>query len=121
MKIAIPVDENKSEVFPSLGRTPCFIIFDNETGKKVFLNNSAVSGQGGAGVKAAQLIVDEGVNVVLTERCGENAAEVLKAGDIRIYKINNYSIDDNIQSFLKGELKPLGEIHKGVHHGGSIL
>jgi predicted Fe-Mo cluster-binding NifX family protein len=122
MKIAIPVDEKSldSNVCVSFGRTPYFLIYDVDTKESVFLDNSAAASTGGAGIKAAQTIVDNKANVLLTPRCGENAAEVLKSADIEIFKTTSASVKDNIDAFIDGKLTLLDEIHAGFHgHGGN--
>ena len=122
MKIAIPVDEKRldSNVCVSFGRTPYFLIYDVDTKESVFLDNSAAASTGGAGIKAAQTIVDNKANVLLTPRCGENAAEVLKSADIEIFKTTSASVKDNIDAFIDGKLPLLDEIHAGFHgHGGN--
>ena len=122
MKIAIPVDEKRldSNVCVSFGRTPYFLIYDVDTKESVFLDNSAAASTGGAGIKAAQTIVDNKANVLLTPRCGENAAEVLKSADIEIFKTTSTSVKDNIDAFIDGKLPLLDEIHAGFHgHGGN--
>ena len=121
MKIAIPVDDKtmESTVCISFGRTPYFLIYDTETKESIFLDNSAVASQGGAGIKAAQTVVDSKAGAILTPRCGENAAEVFHAAKIKIYKTINDSIKDNITAFEEGRLSLLEEIHAGFHgHGG---
>jgi predicted Fe-Mo cluster-binding NifX family protein len=121
MKIAIPVDEKNIEtsVCISFGRTPFFLIYNTETKESVFLDNSAAASQGGAGIKAAQAIVDSHADVLLTPRCGENAAEVIKAADIKMYKTMPGPSMDNINAFIGGKLTLLEEIHEGFHnHGG---
>lgn len=121
MKIAIPVDEKdiKSNVCVSFGRTPYFLLYDTHTKESVFLDNSAVASTGGAGIKAAQVIVDNKVNALLTPRCGQNAADVLKTADIKIFKTTNASIKENIEDYISGNLPLLEEIHAGFHgHGG---
>jgi len=121
MKIAIPVDDKsiESKVCISFGRTPYFLIYETDTKQSVFLDNNAIASQGGAGIKAAQAIVDEGVNILITPRCGENAAEVLKPANIKLYKTVNDSIEDNIEAFTNGKLSLLDDIHAGFHnHGG---
>lgn len=121
MKIVIPVNENstKTTVCMSFGRTPYFLIYDTDTKESTFLDNSAISSQGGAGIKAAQSIIDSGAEVLITPRCGENAAEVINAGGLKIYKTINDSIEDNISAFIKEELSLLEDIHPGFHnHGG---
>jgi Uncharacterized conserved protein len=48
-----------------------FLIYDTDTQKSVFLDNSAAASTGGAGIKAAQMIADNKVNILLTPRLGE--------------------------------------------------
>ena len=122
MKIVIPVDEKtlESDVCASFGRTPYFLIHDTETKESVFIDNSAAASTGGAGIKAAQTIVDNKANVLLAPRCGENAADVLKSADIKIFKTTSASAKGNIDDFIDGKLSLLDEIHAGFHgHGGN--
>jgi len=121
MKIAMPVDNKimETNVCISFGRTPYFLIYDTDSKESIFLDNSAAASQGGAGIKAAQMIVDNKVSALLTPRCGENAAEVIKAANIKIYKTIDASVMDNISAFVGGKLSVLEEIHAGFHgHGG---
>ena len=120
MKIAIPVDDKSMEttVCQSFGRTPYFLIYDTESKESVYIDNSAAASQGGAGIKAAQTIVDNNVSALLTPRCGENAAEVIKAADMKIYKTVNDSITDNINALNDGKLSLLVDIHAGFHNHG---
>ena len=121
MKLAIPVDEKsmKTNVCVSFGRTPYYLVYDIETKESKFLDNTAATSAGGAGIKAAQAIVDSKVNVLLTPRCGENAANVLKAAKIEIFKTNGPSVKENIDAYIAGKLPLLDEIHAGFHnHGG---
>jgi predicted Fe-Mo cluster-binding NifX family protein len=122
MKIAIPVDEKtlESNVCASFGRAPYFLIYDTETKESVFIDNSAAASAGGAGIKAAQTIVDNKANVLLTPRCGQNAADVIKSANIKIFKTTSASAKDNIAAFVDGKLPLLDEIHAGFHgHGGN--
>jgi len=121
MIIAIPVDDVSMEtnICISFGRTPYFLIYDTETKDAIFLSNSAAASQGGAGIKAAQMIIDNHAEALLTPRCGENAAEVFNAAGIIIYQTDGNLLKHNLQAFEKGELSLLNEIHPGFHnHGG---
>jgi predicted Fe-Mo cluster-binding NifX family protein len=62
MKIAIPVDEQAmdSGVCPSFGRAPYFLFYNSTTKETYYLDNAAVASQGGAGIRAAQVIADHG-------------------------------------------------------------
>ena len=122
MKIAIPVEEKtlESSICASFGRTPYFLIYDTETKESTFIDNGAAASTGGAGIKAAQTVVDQKANILLTPRCGENAADVIKSADIKIFKTTSASVKDNIAAFVDGKLPLLDEIHAGFHgHGGN--
>ncbi len=121
MKIAIPVNEKSTagEVCISFGRAPYFLIYDTETKASDFINNGGASSQGGAGIKAAQTVVDSKVEALLTPRCGENAAQVITAAGIQMYKTKENSIQDNIAAFIAGKLNLLAETHPGFHGAGN--
>ncbi len=121
MKIGIPVNENNNQagICSSFGRAPYYLIYSTDTKEYNYLNNPAANAQGGAGVKASQFLVDNNVDAVLTPRCGDNAAEILLAAKVDIYKSNGESITDNIAAFEKNELEKLDQFHGGFHghHG----
>lgn len=123
MKIALPVldsDFENTKISPSFGRAPFFLLYDTETEEKKFIENStATASQGGAGIIAAQLIVDQGAEALLTPQCGKNAAEVVTAAGIGIYKTISDDVQGSIAAFNARELKELENIHPGFHrHGG---
>lgn len=121
MKLAIPVDraDISTDVCVSFGRAPFFLIYDTDTKESVFLDNNAAASAGGAGIKAAQIIVDSQADALLTPRCGQNATDVLEGGGVKLYKTAGISAQNNIDAFVKGELALLDEAHPGFHgHGG---
>ena len=118
MKVALPVESKSLDVSvcPSFGRTPLYVLIDTDRGTHEFLENAAAASQGGAGIKAAQWVADKKVQALLTPRCGENAAAVLKSADIQIYKTSGSSIQENIDAFKDNKLEVLEEIHSGFHN-----
>lgn len=121
MKLIVPVESKSLEapVCPSFGRAPFFLLFDTESDGHEFMDNAAATSQGGAGIKAAQMLVDSGAKALITYRCGENAAQVLNAADIKMYKAQEGSIAHNIAQYKEGKLSLLTEVHPGFHnHGG---
>lgn len=121
MKIAIPVDGNSMDtrVAQSFGRAPYFLIYDAASKESEFIDNSAIAAQGGAGIKAAQTVVDNKVGAIIVPRCGQNAADVMQKANIKLYKMINDSVQDNIDAFNDDRLSLLDEIHAGYHkHGG---
>lgn len=117
MKIAIPSEgkELSSPVCQSFGRTLYFITADTRTMEYQVIDNEAAAAQGGAGIKAAQAVTDSGAEAVVTFHCGQNAADVLKASNIKILKAVPGTVQEIIEKYNKGELSELSEIHPGYH------
>lgn len=115
MKIVIPVDENRETICVAFGRTPYFLVQDTETDQKEYFENPAASAQGGAGIKAAQFVVDLAADALITVRLGENSAEVLKAAGMKIYKSGAVGVKANVEAMKKGILSELTAFHAGFH------
>ncbi len=111
MKIAIPLDDTQKDVCVSFGRAPYFLFSEN--GKTEILENPAAEAQGGAGLQAAQFVVDQGATVLITVRCGQNAADVFRAADIKIYKSAGTSAAGNLAAFADKKLEELTHFHEG--------
>lgn len=121
MIIAIPINDNSANttICPSFGRTPYYFVFNTATKEKEYMVNSAAQSAGGAGIAAAQLLVDRGVNVVIAPRSGQNAADVLSGSGIEIYRTVGDDLNANIEAYQNGLLNKLSDIHPGFHgHGG---
>lgn len=111
MKIAVPLDENKQDVCVSFGRAPYYLF--SQDAEQEILENPAAQAQGGAGLKAAQFLIDNGADVLITVRCGQNAADVFAAADVKIYKAEGASAQDNLDAFAQKKLEPLTNFHAG--------
>ncbi len=117
MKIAIPTDRGQAgaKVNAAFARAPFFYIYDTEKDHGIYADNSAAIQSGGAGVKAAQLLADKDVEVLLAPKCGENAAEVLREANIKIFKSEGDDPAGNVNAYLKGILAELTETEAGHH------
>ena len=117
MKIAMPIDKKtlESNICPSFGRAPYFLFYNTESKEYYFLDNEAVASQGGAGIRAAQVIADHGVKAVLTPRCGENSESVLNRTEVLTYKSIPGTAQQNIDAFVENKLALLNEFHPGFH------
>ncbi|MGI5832653.1 MAG: NifB/NifX family molybdenum-iron cluster-binding protein [Thermoguttaceae bacterium] len=118
MKIAIPVtsDAKDTAVSDIFGRTAMFMIYDTETDASIYIRNEAALSSGGAGIRAAQAVVDNEAGVLLTPQLGSNAAKVLQAAGIKLYKTQpGLSAQENLERFKQGELETLDQIHEGFH------
>ena len=109
------------------GRCPFFLIIESD-GSVRAVSNCARAAGGGAGIQAAQQIVNENVKVVITGEIGPNAFEVLSAAKIEImlappgkgtkileeYRLNRLTV-------AEAETHPghhRMRMHHGIHKGG---
>lgn len=113
MKIAVPLDENKTDVCIVLARAPYFLFREN--GQDTIIENPAASASGGAGVQAAQFLTDEKITALITVRCGQNAADVFKEAGIKIYQSANKAAADDLSALEEGRLEELNHFHGGYH------
>ena len=113
VKIAIPVDDTKKNVCVSFGRAPYFLFKDMVTGEEQLLENPAAESNGGAGVQAAQFVVDNDADTLITVRCGENAGNVFKAAEVQVYKSQGESMEENLEAIKDGRLQILDHFHPG--------
>jgi predicted Fe-Mo cluster-binding NifX family protein len=108
-----------ARVDPRFGRAQGYIIIDSETKACECVQNPAAMAGGGAGTKAAQLVIDKGVQAVLTGNIGPNAFAVLNAAGIKIYTGVSGTVQDAVDAFSGGALKPVGAPTAAAHAGTS--
>jgi len=90
------------------GRGAGFILFDSETGRSDYLDNSAQAAMTqGTGIKAAQMIADAGVEVLITGQMGPKAAQVLSRAGIKIYMGTGGTVQDALKALERGDLKEM--------------
>ena len=77
-------DSIDSLVNERFGRCQFFLIVDPDTMKVEAVSNPAEKSQGGAGPKAVEVLINKGVNILLTGHVGDKAEEALKRGNIKI-------------------------------------
>lgn len=107
MKIALSADGKElSHHFSSVfGRCSDFIIIESSN-KKVLssFSNEARNAAGGAGIQAAQTLIDHHVEAVIAPRLGPNAWDVFKSAGIQIFLGISGTLQDNVDAFVAGKL-----------------
>jgi predicted Fe-Mo cluster-binding NifX family protein len=86
MKIAVSSTgpDLDAAVDPRFGRCAYFAVLDTDSGVLDAVANPFLDAAGGAGTQAAQWILDRGIDVLVTGRCGPKAAAVLGDAGIRV-------------------------------------
>lgn len=108
------LEAGTSQVF---GRCPVFVFVDTETNEYESIPNSAVSEGGGAGIKAAQSVVEKGAMVVVTGNLGPKAFSVLQAAGVESYSVSECTVKEALELYRKGDLQKLGSASTDSHFG----
>lgn len=125
MRIAISstgphLDARLSPVF---GRCPVIIFVDTEaTGEHSLtafdaVPNPATTASGGAGIRAAQFVVEQGAEAVISGNLGPNAFQVLQAAGVAIYTADRGTVQQAVEAFQAGTLSQVSEATAAAHAG----
>lgn len=107
MKIAISAQNNdlNSDLDLKFGRAKGFIIYNIDNNEYKFIDNEQnINAMQGAGIQAAQSIVNEDVDAIITGYCGPKAYKVLETAQIKIYTSEKDIVKDVINKFKNNEL-----------------
>ena len=119
MKIAISSSgkDLDCQIDPRFGRCQYFIFIDPETMEFEVSENEGLMAMGGAGVQAAQLVVQKGANALITGNLGPNAASALSASGIRVYLVPGGTIKDVIEGYRSGSFREASGATVPPHFG----
>lgn len=119
MKICVSASSNSLDgnVDSRFGRCPYFIMVDSETMEFNVISNDSINAAHGAGIQAAQTVVNNGVNVVITGNVGPNAFNVLSASGVKIVTGVSGNIREAIEKYKSGKLKEVANPTVGGHFG----
>ena len=117
MKIAIS-SEGKTidnSLDTRFGRCEYFQIHETGSENILILENKGHVATGGAGIAAAQQIIDEGIDIIITGSLGPNAFELIDKAGIKAYKCDSISVKAALEKYNKGELLELKEAGPSHH------
>lgn len=119
MKICVSATSGNldAQVDSRFGRCPYFVIVDSETMEFNSIVNDSSGAAHGAGIQAAQTVVNIGAKVVITGNVGPNAFNVLSATGIKIVTGASGSVKDAVEKYKNGQLKEVGNPTVGGHFG----
>jgi len=107
MKVAVSsigkdLDAQISSIF---GRCVYLLFVDSESLEFEAQPNPAVGASGGAGIQAAQFIVDHGAEALLTGNVGPNAMQVLQAANVPVYPVWAGTVRQAVEAFGQGQIQ----------------
>jgi predicted Fe-Mo cluster-binding NifX family protein len=119
MKIAISSAGKNldSQIDPRFGRCQYFIFVDPETMEFEVSENEGLMASGGAGVQAAQFIVQKGAKALITGNLGPNAASALSASGIKVHLVSGGTIREVTEAFRAGKLQEASRATVPPHFG----
>ena len=119
MKICVSASSGSLDaaVDSRFGRCPYFTIVDSETMEFNAISNDSTNAAHGAGIQAAQTVVNMGAKVIITGNIGPNAFNVLSAAGIKLVTGVSGSIREAVEKYKSGQLKETGNPTVGGHFG----
>jgi predicted Fe-Mo cluster-binding NifX family protein len=119
MRIAVSATgkDLNCQIDPRFGRCQYFIFVDPETMEFEASENKGLMAMGGAGVQAAQFIVQRGATVLITGNLGPNAASALSASGIKVYLVPGGTVKEVIEGYKTGSLREASGATVPPHFG----
>jgi predicted Fe-Mo cluster-binding NifX family protein len=109
MQIAVSVTapEPKAAFEPRFGRAAAFVIVDDNTGDQRAIANPAAQVGRGAGIRAAEFLIKQGVEAVISGAFGPKAYDVLHSSGLRMYRAQSGTVNELVNRLSNGELDPV--------------
>ncbi len=122
MKICVTAagDDLDAEVDPRFGRCQYLIFVDSDTMEYEAIPNEAMGAPGGAGIQAAQTVVNRGAEVLISGNIGPNAFQVLSTAGVRIATGAYGTVREAIEMYKSGRLMEAGTSTVAAHAGMSM-
>jgi len=112
MKICVASESNgglEDLVSMQFGRCPAFTIVEVENGeiRNVYvIPNPGAEAASGAGIQAAQVVINEGCNVAIAGAIGPNSAQALQMAGVDMRTSPSIRIGDAVMQYIRGQLPP---------------
>lgn len=108
--------DEKSIMDRRFGRCKYFVIFDSESNKYNFIENDGSKAGGGAGIAAANQVIELGIKTIITGNLGPNAYELILKDGIKAYTSEEVSVEECIKNYFDNSLKEISI--PGISHQG---
>ena len=104
-------------VDPLFGRCLNYIFIDTDTDALEVKPNPAVAAPSGAGIVAAQFVIEEGADAIVSGNVGPNTMDVFEASDVAVYGLSSdvQTVGQALEAFKVSRLKRLAGATVGAH------
>jgi len=102
---------------PVFGRCPTYNFVDVDTMECESVENPALGASGGAGIQAAQFVLEQGAQAVVTGNMGPNAYGVLQASGKEVYLFGGGTVRQAVEAFKAGQLQAMMGASVPAHSG----
>ena len=106
-----------AQASPVFGRCPAYVFVDTETMQFEAVQNPAVSASGGAGIQAAQFVIERGARAVVTGNVGPNAFNVFQAARVPVHLFGGGTVRQAVEAYKAGQLPVAGGANVPAHAG----
>jgi len=119
MKICVTATAGdlNAQVDPRFGRSQYFVFVDSDTMAFEAMLNEAIAAPGGAGIQAAQTVLNRGGNVVISGNIGPNAFQVLSTAGVKIATGAYGTVKEAVEMYKTGRLSEAGISTVATHTG----
>jgi predicted Fe-Mo cluster-binding NifX family protein len=104
-----------AQASPVFGRCPVYLFVDTESMAFEVVENPATGAASGAGIQAAQLVVEHRAEAVVTGSVGPNAFAILRAAIVPVCFFGGGTVREAVDAFNAGALQSVGDA--GVQPG----
>jgi predicted Fe-Mo cluster-binding NifX family protein len=119
MKIVVSANgaDLEAPASPMFGRCPVYVFVDTETMEYEAVQNPAIAAAGGAGIQAAQFVVERGAEAVVTGNVGPNAFNVFQSAGVPVYLFGGGTVRQAVEDCREGRLAAAGGASAPAHAG----
>jgi predicted Fe-Mo cluster-binding NifX family protein len=109
MRIAFTVlDKDEMIMDESFGRAKLFLVYDTEKDKwEQYENTQNIKASQGAGLQAAQTIINANADVLISKNIGPKAFNLLGSQNVKTYSTDEKNVKLALNLFLDGKLKEM--------------
>jgi predicted Fe-Mo cluster-binding NifX family protein len=119
MRIVITANgmELDAQASPVFGRCPAYVFVDTETMQFEGLENPAIGIPSGAGIQAAQFVIERGAQAIVTGNVGPNAYGVFDASGVPVYLFGSGTVRQAVEMYAAGRLELVGGANVPAYSG----